>query len=180
MLNLFQHLNASLTFSCTRWDPETSSGWRDVPRLPDAFLCRYNKTGGLKAPGYLCSRLPDTVELWVMSSERWVFSRQKNIRSCLNDKQCHSMSSWPYLNSKNIRCFRWAKANNLFKDLTASRYMTMDCPSPRTDAETSSAWRFVCESLEFFETKEQKTIKELTTHSSQLITQKPSERREVE
>ena len=26
------------------------------------FLCRYNKTGGLKAPGYLCSRLPDADE----------------------------------------------------------------------------------------------------------------------
>ena len=31
-----------------------------VPRLPDAlFMLSQYKTGGLKAPGYSCSRLPD-------------------------------------------------------------------------------------------------------------------------
>ena len=42
-----------------------------------------------------------------MSCEQWAVSTQ--------------MSSWPYLIQKNIRCFRWAKANNSFQDLSAEK-----------------------------------------------------------
>ena len=79
-----------------------------------------------KPPAIYVRVFQTPVEWWVVSNEQWVFSRQKNKRSCLNDEQCHSMSSWTCLTLFNLLTLGKIQAslsllslNRKFQDLSA-------------------------------------------------------------
>ena len=64
------------------------------PVFQTLFYVDTIKPEAWKPPAIYVRVFQTPVEWWAVSYEQWVFSRQKNKRSCLNDEQCHSMSSW--------------------------------------------------------------------------------------
>ena len=78
-------------------------------------------------------------ERWAMSDEQWAVSDE---RWAVSDEYTNVILTIPH--SKNIRCFRWAKANNSFQDLSAEKdkkRLTVRCWNLRlSESRDMLAW----------------------------------------